>query len=104
MKNFTNLSLVLYTFLVALVLTTIDTVAQQREGNGNLQTQTRKVSDFTGIAVSGGFSVEIKQGSKEELRIEAEENLMDNIKTTVRNGVLHISTEGSINTNKGMKA
>ncbi|MEJ8757568.1 head GIN domain-containing protein [Pontibacter sp. H259] len=104
MKNFTNLSLVLYTFLMTLVLTTIDTVAQQKNGNGNLQAQTRKVSDFRGVNVSGGFSVEIKQGNNEELRIEAEENLLDNIKTVVRNGVLHIYSEGSINTSKGMKA
>lgn len=104
MKNFTHYSSALCTLVLAFLLVSNYTLAQQVKGNGNLQTQTRKVSGFKSIKVSGGFSVEIKQGNNEELKIEAEENLMDNIKTEVRDGILHISTEGSINSSKGMKA
>ncbi|HEY4650713.1 MAG TPA: head GIN domain-containing protein [Pontibacter sp.] len=103
MKNFTKQTIARCAFILALLLANA-VQAQQVKGNGNLQTQTRKVSGFTGVKVSGGFAVEIKQGNKEEVRIEAEENLMDNIKTVVKNGVLHIYSEGSINTKKGMKA
>lgn len=66
--------------------------------------QTREVSGFKGINVSGGFAVEITQGSHEGVRIEAQENLLENIRTEVKNGVLRIYNEGSISTNKGMKA
>jgi len=91
-------------FVMALLLADLPLMAQQLKGNGNLQTQTRKVSDFTGIDVSGGFTVEITQGNTESLKLEAEENLLDNIKTEVRNGVLHIYNDKSLSTNKGMKA
>lgn len=78
--------------------------AQQVRGNGNVQTQDRNVSGYKGLQVSGGFSVELTKGNTESVRIEAEENLMEHIKTEVKNGVLHIYSEGNINTSKGMKA
>lgn len=104
MKNFTKHTLSLCAFILGFMFLSSAALAQQVKGNGNLQTQTRKVSDFNGIKVSGGFAVEIKQGSNESLQIEAEENLMDNIRTEVKNNVLHIYSEGNINSKKGMKA
>lgn len=92
------------TLVLVLMLVNMPLMAQQLKGNGNLQTQDRKVSGFTGIDVSGGFSVEITQGSNEGVKLEADENLLDNIKTEVRNGVLHIYNDKSLSTNKGMKA
>ncbi|MEJ8802557.1 head GIN domain-containing protein [Pontibacter sp. H249] len=90
--------------LMTLMLVNLPLMAQQLRGNGNMQTQDRKVSGFTGIDVSGGFAVEITQGSKESVRLEAEENLLDNIRTEVRNGVLHIYNDKSLSSTKGMKA
>ncbi|MCJ8163744.1 DUF2807 domain-containing protein [Pontibacter sp. E15-1] len=90
--------------VLALLLVDAPLMAQQLRGNGNIQAQDRKVSGFKGIEVSGGFTVEITQGNQERLRIEAEENLLQNIKTEVRNGVLHIYNDKGISTNKGMKA
>lgn len=104
MKNFTFYSTTFCSIVFAFILFSSQVIGQQVQGNGNLQTQTRKVANFTSINVSGGFSVEIKQGKQEELRIETEEDLMDNIKSEVKNGVLHLSSEGSINSRKGMKA
>ncbi|MFD2999817.1 head GIN domain-containing protein [Pontibacter toksunensis] len=91
-------------FVMALLLAEAPLMAQQLRGNGNIQTQNRNVSDFKGINVSGGFAVEITQGNQESLRLEADENLLDNIKTEVRNGVLHIYNEDGVTTKKGMKA
>ncbi|WP_299818478.1 head GIN domain-containing protein [uncultured Pontibacter sp.] len=87
-----------------LMLVNLPLMAQQLKGNGNMQTQNRNVSGFTGIDVSGGFSVEVTQGNNESLKLEAEENLLDNIKTEVRNGVLHIYNDKSLSSTKGMKA
>ncbi|MBC5994170.1 head GIN domain-containing protein [Pontibacter cellulosilyticus] len=95
----TSLSLVM-----VLMLVTMPLMAQQLKGNGNIQTQDRNVSGFTGIDVSGGFYVEITQGSNESLKLEADENLLSNIKTEVRNGVLHIYNDKSLSNSKGMKA
>ena len=101
MQKFYTTSLSL---MMVLMLVTLPLMAQQLKGNGNIQTQNRNVSGFTGIDVSGGFAVEITQGSNESLKLEADENLLNNIKTEVRNGVLHIYNDKSLSTSKGMKA
>ncbi|WP_439880872.1 head GIN domain-containing protein [Pontibacter sp. MBLB2868] len=90
--------------VISLLLVDLPLMAQHLRGNGNFQTQTRNVSGFKGIDVSGGFTVEITQGNTESVRIEAEENLLDNIKTQVRDGVLHIYNDHGVTTSKGMKA
>lgn len=100
LKSYTTL---LATALV-LTLVNLPLVAQHLKGNGNMQTQDRNVSGFTGIKVGGGFSVEITQSDKEGVRLEAEENLLDHIRTEVKNGVLHIYNDRSLTTSKGMKA
>jgi len=91
-------------FVTALLLASVPLMAQQLRGNGNIKTENRNVSGFEGINVSGGFNVEVTQGNDEGVRLEAEENLLGNIKTEVRNGVLHIYNDKSLSTNKGMKA
>jgi hypothetical protein len=94
----------LFMLLMALSQTAAPLMAQQLRGNGNMQTQDREVAGFKGLNVSGGFAVEVTQGNQESLRIEAEENLLPNIRTEVRGGVLHIYNKDGITTSKGMKA
>lgn len=60
-------------------------------GSGNIVTETREVSDFSAIDVSYPAQVIIKQGKTESLKIQAEDNLLPNLRTQVRNGVLDIS-------------
>ncbi|GAB3825356.1 head GIN domain-containing protein [Pontibacter rugosus] len=90
--------------LAFLLMNTPAVVAQSLRGNGKIATQNRNVSGISGIDVSGGFMVEVTQGSNEGVRLEAEENLLDNIKTEVRNGVLHIYNDKSLSSSKSMKA
>ncbi len=65
-------------------------VGPGERGSGNMVTQTRDVSDFRAIEVSYPAEVLVKQGTQESLKIEAEDNLMPNLKTEVRNGTLRI--------------
>lgn len=65
-------------------------------GDGNVVSEIRKVTDFDGIKVSTGIDVFIKQGSTEALKIEADENLHEIIKTEVKNGTLNIYSEINI--------
>ncbi len=104
MKRINIYFVALVAFALAFLLPDTSLQAQQLHGNGNLQTQEREVSGFDRIDVSGGFVVELVQGNRESLRLEAEENLLGSIKTEVRNGVLHIYTKDGVNTSKGMKA
>ena len=59
-------------------------------GSGNVISETRAVSDFDRIEISYPATVLVRQGSKESLKIEAEDNLMPNLKTEVRNGRLEV--------------
>ena len=66
------------------------------KGSGNVVTEQREVSDFTGIDVGGIFNVEATAGREYSVSVEADDNLLPLIKTEVRRGVLEISTEGRI--------
>lgn len=59
-------------------------------GSGNVVTETREVSGFHAIEVDYPATVFVSQGSQESLKIEAEDNLLPNLKTQVRNGTLEI--------------
>jgi hypothetical protein len=59
-------------------------------GSGNVISQTREVSDFDAVSVSYPADVLIKQGNAESLKVEAEDNLLPNLKTQVKNGTLEI--------------
>lgn len=59
-------------------------------GSGNVVTETREVSGFRAVEIDYPAQVYITQGSTESLEIEAEDNLLPNLKTEVRNGRLDI--------------
>jgi hypothetical protein len=59
-------------------------------GSGNVISQTREVSGFDALSVEYPAQVLIQQGSSESIKIEAEDNLMPNLKTEVRNGRLEV--------------
>lgn len=59
-------------------------------GSGNVITEARSVSDFDRVVLSGIGDVTIIQGDTESLEIEAEDNVIPFIRTTVNNGTLDI--------------
>ncbi len=63
-------------------------------GNGNVVEQTRTVGSFDRITVTGVGNLEIRQGAREELRVRAEENLLEHVKTDVNAGELLIWVPG----------
>ncbi|WP_298780958.1 head GIN domain-containing protein [uncultured Polaribacter sp.] len=66
-------------------------------GNRNVVTEDRSVKEkFTEIKVSTGLDLYISQGSRNEIIVEADENLQDIIMTEVKNGVLKIYSEKNI--------
>jgi hypothetical protein len=65
-------------------------VGPGERGSGNVISETREVSGFEAIDVEYPAEVFISQGSSESLEIEAEDNLLPNLKTQVRNGKLEI--------------
>lgn len=66
------------------------------QGNGNVKSEERSVDSFDQISVGGAFDVYLTQGDTESLRVEADENLLPLIETTVRNGRLVIRSRENI--------
>ncbi|MBK7131760.1 MAG: DUF2807 domain-containing protein [Bacteroidales bacterium] len=65
-------------------------------GNGDVVTKERKTESFTGVKVSSGIDVYLKQGDNESMSVEADENLHEYIITEVRGGVLNVYTDANI--------
>lgn len=63
-----------------------------KTGSGDIVTETRTIASFNGVSVSGDFNVDIKTGEKQDVVVEADDNLIKNIQTDVVNGTLRIKT------------
>jgi hypothetical protein len=61
------------------------------EGSGDVLTETRAVSDFDRVILGGIGELTLIQGEEENLEIEAEDNILPQITTEVRDGTLTIS-------------
>ncbi|WP_316823278.1 head GIN domain-containing protein [Pedobacter gandavensis] len=55
----------------------------------------RKVSDFTGIAIGGSVKAYVKLGNTESLRLEGDQEAIDELITEVKNGTLSIKPKKS---------
>ncbi len=62
-------------------------------GSGNIITEKRVTGNFNGISVSSGFDVELKTGPVTEIIVEADDNIMQYIETTVSADILKIGIE-----------
>ncbi len=69
-------------------------------GNGNVIEEERDLADFDRLKVSSGIDVIIKQGSNVSLLVEADENLLEVIKTEVVDNTLKIYTSKNIRKSK----
>jgi hypothetical protein len=63
------------------------------KGSGNVVSETRQVSQFDRVSVSGSGQLSIIQGDQESLTIEADDNLLPLIKSEVASGQLKIGPE-----------
>jgi len=66
---------------------------EQIVGSGILVLQPRSVAAFSGIQVKGIGKVVIKQDTVQSLRIEADDNIVDLVTTTVANGLLVVGLQ-----------
>lgn len=75
------------------------------EGSGNVVTKDITVSSFDELSVGGIFSVALKQGNREEVKIEAEDNLQElfEVKNEGSKLVVGMKKDVNINSKKKMK-
>jgi hypothetical protein len=92
-------SLKILTIAIAIISISSCTDAQFRptvRGNGHVIKKDRQTESFTGIKVSSGIDVYLKQGSDLSVTVEADENLHEYIMTEVKNGVLDVYADANI--------
>ena len=72
----------------------------QITGSGNYITKERHISDsFKRIKTSNAIEVKIIQGENQSVVIAADDNIIDQVKTVVHDGILQIKLENNINFN-----
>ena len=79
-------------FLLGIVFISCD----KKNGNGQLTSETRQLDSFSKVESEGAYSVFVTHDSKSEVRIEAESNLIQYIRTEVNNGILKIYNSQNI--------
>lgn len=62
-------------------------------GNGKVVEEARDISGFTGILLSSGIDVYLSEGDVFEVRVEADENLLDVIETSLNGSMLEVGTD-----------
>lgn len=92
---------VLFTIVIALTFQTTQAQwwagSKEIEGNGNMTSQTRSVSNYDEVALLGSMNVELIAGREGQIKVEAEENLLEYILTEVEGDQLKISVEEGYN-------
>lgn len=79
-------------FLALTILFGLGSCQETVDGNGNIVQESRILSDFNEIRISGMYEVVLEEGDP-GLHIETDENLIPLIKSEVEGGVLTISSE-----------
>jgi hypothetical protein len=70
---------------------------QTVEGNGTLKKETRNASGYTAVSSGGAFDIEINYGTGSSITVEADENLLPYIETTVEGNELRLKTKKGYN-------
>ena len=69
-------------------------------GNGRVKDQSRTIMEFDKIDAGGAFTLNVKVGPSPSLKITAEENLINYIRTNVKGNTLVIDTKKNISPRK----
>jgi hypothetical protein len=72
-------------------------------GNGNVKKETRAVTSFTSLSSHGAIDVQISYGNSNSIEVQADENLLPYIETTVEDGKLTIKSKKNVNLNSRSK-
>jgi hypothetical protein len=72
-------------------------IGASRRGSGNIISEQRQTESFTGVVVSDIISAEVQQGDATAVEVSADDNIIEDVRTTVKNGVLYIRFREGIN-------
>ncbi len=89
--------------ITATLLVSCDFITGERiKGSGNVVTEERTVSGFTGLDVSGAIRVELWQDAAYSVKVEADDNLQEYVEVTMEGSRLRVKhrSNTSINPSK----
>ncbi len=66
-------------------------------GNGNVQTQSRNIGQFSGVSLLGSMNIILQKGDKNEVELSAEENILPYVETYVENDRLIVKFRDNVN-------
>lgn len=86
-------------FITFLMIFNMNLYAQKKniKGSGNISTETRSVSNFDKISISGSFDVILIKGDEGTIKIDASDNIIESIITEVKDDVLKVRFKKGIN-------
>lgn len=76
-------------FLIAAAITL--NACHYKKGSGIIISEKRSTEAFKGIAVSGGFELELRNGPVTDVTVESDDNIIKYIETSVHGDILKIS-------------
>jgi len=71
------------------------------QGSGPMVSRDFNIPDFTGLNISGGYTVVYRHANTASVIVSMQENLFDYLNVDVRNGVLHIDSDRNFRTSSG---
>jgi hypothetical protein len=84
-------------FVVFLVLSLcLFSSCRVKTGSGNIVSVNRSESGFHGVNAGGNFKVHLKQGPDYKVTLRADDNIIEDIETDVRNGKLYVNYENNV--------
>ncbi len=95
-NSFIIIVLLLSAVLMLTGCNTISFLSRVTRGSGNMATELRVVENFEYINFNGSGKLIITQGTGEKLLIEAEDNILPKLVSTVKNGVLTLGFETNL--------
>jgi hypothetical protein len=95
------------TLFIAIAIISIQCTAQNWgtgiKGEGPKVTKNLDIASFDGIGLSISADVYVRQGSPQSVKIEAQQNIIDNLERNVSNGVWKISFDKNVRGHDGVK-
>ena len=91
------------TLTILLAATLCIAHAQKITGEGAIVEKEISVSDFTGVSLGFSGDIYLTQGSAYKVVVKAQQNIIDNIKRNVKDGVWHVGFEKNVRSHKGVK-
>jgi hypothetical protein len=78
-------------------------VFSKTKGSGNIKIEKRDLSGFASVKTGGAVTIEVVAQKDFNVEVEADDNLLEHIKTEVDGDTLKIYTEGNISTKNSIR-